>query len=969
MTAQTPETTNLPAVSQPMLDELQPHLDDFKAELSRLPDAIKTALAPVWISSPWIRGICLRRRGLLSELCIDSDELMRARGHGEYQQHLQQIAQKSDSRDHLGQQLRLDREREMLRIAWRDIAGWADLTETLRELTDYADAVLATVSQYLNEQLAGRYGQPVNDAGQAMSLIILAMGKLGGGELNFSSDIDLIFAYDEEGHTPGTGCDNGGGGKSISHEAYFGKLTKQLVALLNEQTAEGRVYRVDTRLRPFGHSGPIAMSVPRIETYYQQHGREWERYALIKARAVGHDPSSGKALLKLLQPFVYRRYLDYNSLESMRDMKRMIQQEVARKSLETNIKLGSGGIREIEFIVQVFQMIHAGKEPDLQGRSLFKVLQTLADNGHMASEATQELRQAYVFLRRLENRLQMYGDQQTHDLPVHDAPRSAIALAMGYDNWSSLHEDIFQWRGRVQDHFSQVFAEHEDSEADSQWVAVWASESEPEAAYEELTQAGYQNPERVMKLVTGLRDGAFMRALGKMGRRRADQLIPLLLDHAAEQSEPDTVLERVLKIIEAISGRAAYLGLLAENPGALSRVLDLCGASPWIARQLAATPALLDEMLDDRSLFRPPRRSELQQTLTEQLCDAPQNDLEHEMDLLRRYKQAQVLRVAAADVSGAMPLMVVSDHLTEIAEIVIGHALEMAWRQMRERHGTPRLSDSGKEAGFTVLAFGKLGGIELGYGSDLDLVFIYEGEGASDHDKKPLDNSVYFSRLGQKLIHALSTPTAAGVCYEVDMRLRPSGASGLLVSAFEAYASYQQNQAWVWEHQALVRARPVAGDGELAQRFIALRQALLAKVREPVELLKEVIAMRAKMREHLEAKQDGYFDLKQGRGGIADIEFMVQYSVLHWSAEYPDICVFTDNIRQIEALARAELWSEQEASDMTEAYRLFRRRSHAAALQEVKAIIDDNTDLEHREKVQTLWDRLMHADTGTMRDV
>ncbi|MEJ2508273.1 MAG: bifunctional [glutamate--ammonia ligase]-adenylyl-L-tyrosine phosphorylase/[glutamate--ammonia-ligase] adenylyltransferase [Gammaproteobacteria bacterium] len=898
--------------------------------------AVAESLAAVWTGSEFVAQTCIRQPELLAEL-IASGDLTRAYPEDAYVQRVDTVLADVQDEAGLGVALRVLRRREMVRIAWRDLAGWAPLEQTTAELSRLAEACIDGALARLHDWQCAELGTPTDRDGEPQGLVVLGMGKLGAWELNFSSDIDLIFAFAEGGATQG-------GARELSNEEFFTRLGRGLIKVLDENTAEGFVFRVDMRLRPFGDSGPLAMNFDAVEHYYQVHGREWERYAMIKARVVGGDRTAGEQLMAMLRPFVFRRYLDFGAFESLREMKQMIVREVARKGLEDNVKLGAGGIREVEFIAQAFQLIRGGREPALQERGVLIVLERLGAAGYLPEFVVRELREAYVFLRNVEHRLQEFADQQTHKLPRDEAGRARLAFTMGFADWDSFAKVLQRHRARAHAHFEQVFEAPQTRHAENDALdlqSVWLGNVSVEV----------------------LRASHSYRALGAQGRARMDRLMPLLLGAVGAVDNPDTTLKRATQLLESIARRTAYLSLLVENPMALSQLVKLVAASPWIAKYLGQHPLLLDELLDPRSLYIAPTKEELLGDLRERLAGLPPDDLELNMEALRHFKQANVLRVAAADLAGALPLMKVSDHLTWIAEAVVDEVLELAWRHMVERHGRPVCTADGElcDKGFAVVAYGKLGGIELGYGSDLDLVFLHGGEDeqAETTGEKPVALSVFFARLGQRIIHILTSQTTAGVLYDVDMRLRPSGASGLLVSGLGSFTEYQHNRAWTWEHQALVRARVVAGDPTIARGFEALRRDVLSRRREREALRREVVEMRERMREANSRDAPGLFDLKQGRGGIADIEFMVQYGVLSWACDHPNLLVHTDNVRLLAGLAEAGVIPAPEAELLADAYRAFRARTHRLTLQEQSTVVDENELADFRRAVIRWWDEFM----------
>jgi glutamate-ammonia-ligase adenylyltransferase len=898
-----------------------------------------------------------RNTALLTEL-ISTSDLFNSYSEGHYAEHLTAFLEGCSDEKLLGELLRKYRRREMVRIAWRDLAGRADLIETTADLSHLADACLEITLQRLYEWHCVQWGTPFSVDGEQQRLVVIGMGKLGAYELNFSSDVDLIFSYAEDGETKG-------GRRTLSNQEFFIKLGQTLIRTLDATTAYGFVFRVDMRLRPFGESSALAISFDGMENYYQVHGREWERYAMIKARVVAGDHAAGAELMARLKPFVYRKYVDFGAFESLREMKGMIAREVKRKGMDDNVKLGAGGIREVEFIGQAFQLIRGGREPTLQRRRILTVLEALRGFDLLPDFVVDELVTAYTFLRNTEHRIQEWAEQQTHMLPTDELGQARLACGMGYASWAQYEPVLRKYMRRVHEHFEQVFAapqtEHAENDAQD-LTGIWQGSVDDEPALATMKQLGYTQGEEMLRLLAQVRDGRSFQAMSAHGRMRMDHLMPLLLGAVAGSRQPDETLSRLLQLLEAIGRRSAYLALLVENPMALSQLVHLCSASPWIASHLSRFPQLLDELLDPRTLYSPPKRDELANEVRQRLLHIPVEDLEAQMEALRHIKQAHVLRVAAADVMEAVPLMVVSDHLTDIAEVMVEAAFDLAWRHLVARHGRPESCDERVcDTGFAVIAYGKMGGLELGYGSDLDIVFLHsrESEGKATGGDRPLDNAVFYARLAQRMIHILNTRTAAGELYEIDTRLRPSGASGLLVSSVDAFGDYQRAQAWTWEHQALVRARFVNGDAGIAEAFNTVRHDILTTKRDHEKLRQEVREMREKMRTSVSKGTDELFDLKQGHGGIADIEFMVQYHLLAHAHEYPQLIEYSDNIRQLAALARCGLLSEAQVETLTNAYRRYRASGHRLVLQQQKALVPREEFVTERTAVEEMWRNIM----------
>lgn len=910
--------------------------------------------ARVWEASDYVAISVARHPEVLADL-IASGELEEAHDAAALARGFDAALAAVTDEPGLHQALRRFRRREMIRIIWRDIAGRADLAETLEHLTALADLSIQGALDRLHAWACAELGTPRDAQGRTLRMAVLGMGKLGARELNLSSDIDLIFAFAANGETEGAS-------RKLTNEQFFLKLGQRLAQALGSQTIDGFVFRVDTRLRPFGEAGPLAMSFNALDDYYQTQAREWERYAMIKARVVAGDPDDARELMAMLRPFVYRRYLDFGAIESLRDLKRMIAKELYRRGMDANIKLGPGGIREIEFIGQAFQLIRGGHDADLQIRPIREVLALLAQKQLMPESAVQGLDAAYCFLRLVENRIQAYRDKQTHLLPADEPGRARLARSMGFTDWQAFDAVLEAHRHHVQGQFDEVFAAPEAEEVphDLGLVALWHGEGDAVHEVSALAEAGFAEPEAMHARLTQFRDAIARKGLSRRGYDRLERLVPMVLRETAASEQPDIALERVLKVIEAVARRTSYLAMLSEHPVILSQLARLASMSPWFTDRISRHPLLLDEMIDSRRLYAPLRRADLEAELDALLLHVDADDLEQQMERLRQFAQGNMLRVAAADLTEVIPLMVVSDYLTEIAEVAIRRVLRLAFDHLAQRHGRPT-EIIGGETGFLVLGYGKLGGIELGYGSDLDLVFIHgtESQTAMTDGEKSISNEQLFSRLGQRMIHMMTTQTPSGVLYDVDMRLRPDGNRGLLVRSLNAFAAYQSNDAWTWEHQALIRARPVAGDPLLAERFGELRREIICRERDPEQLRKDVREMRAKMRANLDKSGGGRFDLKQGPGGIADIEFMVQYAVLRWASAHPALADWTDNVRLLETLGRLDLLPGQAAEDLTAAYKTLRAAYHRSALQEQPKTAADGDLVPERERVRSLWHALM----------
>ena len=975
-----PALASLPAALAPLALRAEQSLQAAFAECSAAaaadfaawPSARREVLRRVAAASDFVVEQARRDPQMLLELAA-CGELERSLQAGELRGQLAAALLDCADEDELGRRLRRFRNRQQVRIIWRDIGRQADLIETCRDLSELADACIDLAYHWLYPRHCTQFGAPIGRrSGQAQHMVILGMGKLGAFELNLSSDIDLIFGYPEGGETEGVK-------RPLDNQEFFIRLGQRLIKALDAITVDGFVFRTDMRLRPYGSSGSLVFSFNALEQYYQDQGRDWERYAMIKARVVGGDPLAGAQLLEMLRPFVYRRYLDFSAIEALRTMKQLIQQEVRRKGMAENIKLGAGGIREVEFIAQAFQLIHGGRDLSLQQRPLLQVLGTLEGQGYLPAAVVDELRQGYEFLRYTEHALQAIGDRQTQMLPDNDLDRARVAFMLGFDDWPAFHQQLMHWRGRVDWHFRQVIADPDEDAATAadevvggEWLPLWDDVQDEVAACRQLAEAGFGDPQSAWQRLAGLRSGNQVRAMQRLGRERLDAFMPRLLAQAVEHDNPDLVLERVLPLIEAVARRSAYLVLLTENPGALQRLLTLCAASPWIAEQITRFPLLLDELLNEGRLFKPPLAPELAAELRERLMRIPEDDLEQQMEALRHFKLAHRLRVAASEIAGSLPLMKVSDYLTWLAEAILEQVLALAWRHTVSKYGVPQRADGSPcDPDFIIVGYGKVGGIELGHGSDLDLVFIHDGDPqAETNGAKPIDGAQFFNRLGQRIIHLLTTQTNSGQLYEVDMRLRPSGVSGLLVSSLGAFQRYQENEAWTWEHQALVRARVLVGCPRVGKAFEAVRAAVLGRERDLDRLRAEVSEMRAKMRDNLGTRATAagtaanafeatvWFDLKQDAGGIVDIEFMVQYAALAWSRHYPELLEFTDNIRILEGLERVGLLAAEDAGLLQEAYKAYRAAAHRQALQKQPGVVRGDQFQEQRRSVLRIWREL-----------
>ncbi|EIO4081954.1 TPA: bifunctional [glutamate--ammonia ligase]-adenylyl-L-tyrosine phosphorylase/[glutamate--ammonia-ligase] adenylyltransferase [Vibrio parahaemolyticus] len=852
--------------------------------------------------------------------------------------------------------LRQFRNREMVYIAWKDFLHAWRLEESLRHLSQLAEAMIFETYQWQYKICCAEWGTPTNAEGEAQPMLIIGMGKLGGGELNFSSDIDLIFTYPENGETQGAR-------RSIANAQFFTRLGQRIIKALDQQTFDGFCYRVDMRLRPFGESGPLVMSYAALEDYYQEQGRDWERYAMIKARVMGCEMyPQYQELRKMLRPFVFRRYIDFSAIQSLRRMKSMISSEVRRRGLTNNIKLGAGGIREIEFIAQVFQLIRGGREPSLRNRGLLETLSGIEELALLTPQEVSNLEAAYKYLRQLENLLQAMADKQTQTLPDCDIERLKLATAMQLESWELLIEQTQQHMNKVHQVFETLIGDDEEDEGSTiarHFHELWDMANKQDVLELILEQdIQVEEPAIFSKAIINFKADLAKKTLGPRGREVLNRLMPKVFDAVFAHPDAQFGLPRVLHLLHNICTRTTYLELLDEHPAALVQLVRLCTASPMISEQLSRYPILLDELIDPQQLYNPIPLDSYRTELRDFLARIPEDDMEQQMEALRQFKQICILRIAAADIAGVLPVMKVSDHLTYLAEAIVEAVVSQAWLQVSEKYGEPTHVKDREGKGFAVIGYGKVGGWELGYNSDLDIVFMHDCPvNVYTDGKKEIDGRQFYLRLAQRIIHIFSTRTASGILYEVDTRLRPSGASGLLVSPTDAFDDYQHQDAWTWEHQALVRARMIYGDEPLAIAFHNTRHDVLCKPRDEQTLKKEVVEMREKMRDHLGGKKSGRFMIKQDVGGITDIEFLAQYLVLNYSHEKPKLTRWCDNVRIYETLIAQGVMEEDQAMQLIRAYTTMRNEIHHRNLLNLDADVVEDKFVAEREWVKQAWNQ------------
>ncbi|MEQ7536490.1 bifunctional [glutamate--ammonia ligase]-adenylyl-L-tyrosine phosphorylase/[glutamate--ammonia-ligase] adenylyltransferase [Xanthomonas campestris] len=800
-------------------------------------------------------------------------------------------------------QLRRYRAAASARLVWRDVLGLDDVDATLAGATTLAETCLQCALQALEQQFATRHGQVIAEDGSVQRLVVFGLGKLGGYELNFSSDVDLVYAYPQAGQSDGA--------RPLAAEEYFARLGQQLARLLDETTADGFSHRVDLRLRPFGSAGRVALSFNGMDQYFQREGRDWERYAWLKARAVAGDIAAGEAWLETLRPFVYRRYLDFTALDGLRDMKAAITAEVAHHARLDDIKRGPGGIREIEFLAQSLQLIRGGREASLRERRLLPALQALVDLGQIDPPTGQALADAYRFLRRVENRLQMLRDAQTHALPQGEPERERIALGLGYAHWQALLEALAPHRTRVAAEFAELLAPRVHATAPDTLADYWRALPEGDAA--PLLGIGLHDPNNAHHMLADFAQSSGVRALSDGARTRLDRVMPALLHAAIRATQPDAALRRVLGLLQATLRRTSYLALLDEQPSALARLVDVLSRSALLAERLAAYPLLLDELLDTRISGPLPDRAALHTACVDTLQI---DDTEAALRELNERRLALSFRIALATLDGRQQPVDSTQQLAWLAEAVVQTVLQLARRELVAAHGQV------PGGAFAIIGYGSLGGLELGFGSDLDLVFLYDHprEVEASDGKRPLEAGRWFARLAQKVMTLLGAETGAGRLYDIDVRLRPDGGKGALVSSLASYRDYQRDRAWTWEHQALVRARAVAGDAALCEAFVQVRRETLTRVRDPALLHEDVRKMRARMRSELDRSDAGRLDLKQGAGGLVDLEFLLQAGVLGQAAQHPALLLACATPALIDALVQVQWLPAESAAPLHHAH-------------------------------------------------
>lgn len=839
----------------------------------------------------------------------------------------------------LKKRLRVLRRTRMVPIAIRDLTGRSDIEETFVALSNLAEVIVIKTIKVVREAMARSFGEAYDEKGQVMPLLILGMGKLGGGELNFSSDIDLVCCYPYDGMTQG-------GARSISHQEYFSKIVQKLSNLLSDVTVDTFCYRIDLRLRPFGDAGPLVSSFDALSVYYETQGRTWERYALVKAKLLGDFRqwgSYGDELIELLRPFVYRRYLDYGAIESLRKLKHMIEAEVRRRQLNDNFKLGAGGIREIEFIAQVFELMRGGRIPELAERSLRKTLKFLGKLQLLPEDVCAMLDDYYIYLRRLENIIQEIGDQQTQTLPVKDKDRMRVTIAMNKNSWYELVTELNMIMERVHDEFVRVIRddESENKEEASQNLELWESNLSVDEMEQTLLPL-LKNKDGAKDMATAivaLKHTLSRLPVGPVGRKTLVSLMPKVIRLVASEDNAGRLFAKVATLIERVALRTTYLQLLSENAAACRRLISLLNENEFAGTLISAHPILLDELIAPHYFKAPPKPHEFLAWLREKLMRIDPDDLEEQMEELRLFKKIMVLRIAMSDRAESLPLMKISDSLTWLAEAIVREISILSWNQTQKRFGVPH-GTSIADPGFAIIGYGKLGGLELGYKSDLDMVFIRDDndDGVTDGEHS-VPNAMFYQRLVQRLLHLSTTRMSGGTLYELDMRLRPDGDSGLLVTDISGFGDYQKNRAWTWEHQALVRARAISGSKSVIDKFNKIRDDVLRTHRDEDKLRQDVMDMRRKMRSHLDKSSSTLFDLKHGAGGMVDIEFIAQYLLLREAPHHPDMVLWSDNVRIFDECERFNILSSKNVQALKNAYLAIRGYYHRLSLADLPRIV------------------------------
>ena len=972
----------LPEISGALAEHLQAALAQLRAagvdiDTLRGDEALRGTLDALCIASNWAVDYLAARPPLLAQLVqqgLHKQAPSRAQLVAELTDLMAQVPPSADDEKPagtLGKALREFRYKYQLGIMLRDLGRHVSLADTTAAMTTLADVMLVQILQRIQEEVGKKWGVPIDSRGQPQKLLMVALGKLGSRELNLSSDVDLMFVFPEPG--------NGDAGSGCDPLPFFCRVIQQFINLVATRTEAGFVFRVDLRLRPFGDQGALVSSIDALLDYYQEQGRGWERYAMLKHRIIAGNAAPVQKLVQGLRAFVYRRYLDFGAIDSLRDIKLRMQRETRRRDLADDIKLGDGGIREVEFIVQALQLIHGGRNRLLQRSHFQHLLPLMNEAGLLSQQRIDALGAGYEFLRHLEHRLQAVNDEQTHRLPADDLSGQRLAWSMGFADATQLLHALAGHRQRITGIFNELVQPQEAPQqvAGFQWYRKFWEQLERPLSH--LTRESVKvfmqldDEETVINELRRLRAQRTSTVRQEVGRHRLDALMPHLLAQVAKRDNVDETLSRLLRIVYATLRRTAYLALLVENPEVLQQLVRLAGKSAWVADLLARHPILLDELLDTKALYTLPSATICRDDLNRLLLGVADDDLEQQAEQLCYFKNAMMLRIAACELTDVATVGQISDALTWLAEVILAHALEMAWKHTVERHGHPQCDeDAVAEEGFGIIAYGKLGGIELGWSSDLDLVFLHDLPVQGKTDREPPSSNVQFlTRLGQRLAHLLTLRTVNGQLYELDMRLRPSGSAGVLVVSLSAFADYQHADAWTWEHQALVRARFVVGGARVRSGFGRLRERLLSRTRPMQSLREEVVSMRQRLHDELGGGdrfargdtalfQRRHLNLRLGFGAMLDIEFMAQFIVLAWGARHRRLLMYTDVLRILRTAAATRIVSRADAGLLTDAYLAQRAEIHRCVQQKLPLHTELPELIEQANRVAGIWQQLMH---------
>ena len=854
----------------------------------------------------------------------------------------------------LKRRLRVLRRIHYMAIAWRDLCGFADINEVFEKLSSLAEAVVLRLLEVVRSQLKKVYGDAFDSDGSPLPLLVIGMGKLGGRELNFSSDIDLIFTYPMEGETSGP--------RVVTFREFFSKIVQRMANFLSDITSDTFCYRIDLRLRPFGDAGAIVNSFDALQVYYETQGRTWERYALVKGRILGQSEeldSYAAELTSMLRPFVYRRYLDYGAIQSLRKLKHLIESEVRRRCLNNNFKLGKGGIREIEFISQAFALMRGGRYTELREESLRKSLKNIISLDLIPREICEKLDESYVYLRRLENIIQEISDKQTQNLPDNSKDMARVVAAMNYDSEEHFRADLDEVMQFVHEEFKKVVADEEDSEEDYKNFDLWEADSDLEEMCAELEphMVNKENTREMAGDIITLKTSLARMPVGPVGRETLLELMPKVIYLIAKEQQSAALFKRMSGLIEKIALRTPYIQLLRDKNEVLERFIELLKENHFASELITSHPILLDELFIPQYFTKPPSPDEFLSMLQEQLLRIDRDDLEAVMEELRLFKKIMVFRIALSDKAGKLPLMKISDALTWLAEALIKELIVIAWELNVQKYGEPE-GRSVNDPGIAVIGYGKLGGIELGYKSDLDMVFLKRAGDGVTNGENGVPESIFYQRLVQRIMHLATTTTVGGILYDLDMRLRPDGDTGVLISDTDSFDLYQKGRAWTWEHQALVRARPIAGSADIIEKFNQIREEVIRAEKDDKKLKEDVVGMREKMRSHLDRSSDKLYDIKHGVGGMIDIEFISQYLLLKYAPIYPQMKLWSDNVRILEECSNLGIVDKSITDELIAAYIDIRQVYHELSLADLPRLISVADRIPATYRVEEIWKKI-----------